>query len=109
MLSPKQPLSATHPDVRIDAATRKQFAQRCKKAGTSPYAGVRQLIEAYLARPFKLHSARKREVCNAKIPGVRDTKESVQALKAKAATAGISHGEAIRQIIHHYIDKGAKK
>lgn len=108
MLSPKQPLTALHPEVRIDSATREQFARLCKKAGTSSYAGIKQLIAAYLARPFKLHPAKKDEVRDVKLSGVRDTPEHVKALKARADQAGVSHGEAIRQIIHHYIDKGAR-
>lgn len=107
MLSPKPPLAGLHPDVRIDTASRRQFAKRCKKAGTTVSAGIRELVAAYLAHPFKLHPAIKGAVCDAKLTGVRDTTANVQVLKAKATAAGITHGEAIRQIIHHYIDKGA--
>lgn len=108
MLSPKPPLAGLHPDVRIDTASRKQFEGRCKKAGTTVSAGVRQLVAAYLNRPFKFHPAGKGETCDAKLTGVRDTAANAQALKAKATAAGITHSEAIRQIIHQYIDKGAR-
>lgn len=109
MLSPKPPLAGQHPDIRIDAASGKQFERKCKKAGTTVSAGVRQLVAAYLNRPFKFHPAEKGETCDAKLTGVRDTAANVRALKAKAKAAGITHSEAIRQIVHHYIDKGDSK
>ena len=109
MLSPKSGLSATHPDVRVDKAMKKAFALRCNDAGVSTYGGLRQLIEAYLKRPFKFKSAKRSAAHVAKIPGVRDTPERVKALKAKAGAAGISHGEAIRQIVQRYIEKGGSR
>lgn len=108
MLLPKPPLAGQHPDIRIDAASGKQFERKCKKAGTTVSAGVRQLVAAYLARPFKFYPPGKGEACDAKLTGVRDTAVNVEALRAKATAADITHSEAIRQIIHRYIDKGAR-
>lgn len=109
MLSPKPSLSATHPDVRVSKAMQKAFALRCNEAGVSTYDGLRQLVEAYLKRPFKFKDANRSGMRDAKIPGVRDTPERVKALKAKASAAGISHGEAIRQIVQRYIEKGGSR
>ena len=106
MLSPKSALSATHPDVRVDRAMLDAFSRRCKDAGVSTYGGLQQLIGVYLKRPFKLHPAKRSALQDAKIPGVRDTPERVVALKARASAAGISHGEAIRQIVRRYIERG---
>lgn len=109
MLSPKSALSATHPDVRVDKVMLVAFSRRCEETGVSTYGGLQQLIEAYLKRPFKLHPAKRSGLQDAKIPGVRDTQERVKALKARASAAGISHGEAIRQIVQRYIDRGGSK
>lgn len=107
MLSPK-PTRKLHPDLRIDAATHDRFVGKCKQAGISISMGVRQLVAAYLDKPFKFKAGQDAPMRDTKLPGAWDTLANVEALRKHAARAGVSHSEAIRQILHRYIEQESK-
>lgn len=107
MLSPK-PTRMLHPDLRIDAATYDRFVLMCKQTGISVSMGVRQLVAHYLEKPFKFKEGLHAPMRDTKLPGAWDTEANVEALRKHAAHAGVSHSEAIRQIVLRYIEQERK-
>ncbi len=89
-----------HPITRERADVVKRFKRKCKKLGWTTEGALRQLIHSYLTNPYPF---------NARIQGgpskgallssIHDDLDKVIAFRAHAIKAGITTGEAIRQLV----------
>ena len=89
-----------HPITRERADVVKRFKRRCKKLGWTTEGALRQLIHNYLANPYPFKSrvqGGRSKV--ALLTSIHDDVDKVVAFRAHAVKAGITTGEAIRQLV----------
>ena len=96
--------SARLPMVRGSEADYKALKKQATNAGITPSEAIRQLLDVYLAEPFKLSSQDLTDgMKDRHWAPLRAEAALVAGITKAAQKAGVSVGEAIRQIVRNHL------
>lgn len=101
--------SANLPMVRGSDKDYRALAKQAMKAGITPSEAIRQLLAAYLVNPFKLSSQDLTDgLKDRHWAPLRAQAALVAGITKAAQKAGVSVGEAIRQIVRNHLAQPLK-
>ena len=99
-----QPKSSHLPKFRESEAVYQALLKQSTKASITPSEAMRQILGAYLTKPFKLSSKDLTDgVKDRNWVPLRAEAPLVTGITKAAQKAGVSVGEAIRQILRRYL------
>ena len=96
----------TLPLVREDPEVVQRLADVADKAGVSSPEAIRQLLAAYVARPYDLEKLPvARRGLTSRLGPVKLDAAVLEGFKRHAEDAELSMGEAVRRVVRRFLDK----
>lgn len=104
--SPRTQRTARVRDVRETKAIVAALRERARAAGITPSEALWQILGNFSKRPFALRAQQPMdEAKDGRWPCVMVEPKVLSVLKARTQAAGISQGEAVRQIVRAWLAK----